>query len=90
MKVRDTFPICRKKFGLKCKEEEEKKYLSPLDQWLADRHLFPNVEGANKVAENGELEVLRLLEERNILPDVRGANFAARNGHLDILDWLTG
>lgn len=49
---------------------------------------FPDVNGANQLAEHGQLSVLEYLEKYSIYPNTKGANAAAENAELLVLDWL--
>lgn len=50
--------------------------------------ILPDVNGANLLAEAGNLSILEFLETKGILPDKLGANGAAKNHFILVLDWL--
>ena len=50
--------------------------------------IYPTVDGANALANLGELSYLQYLETFNIYPNSIGANDAAVNACLLVLDWL--
>lgn len=70
-------------------------YINVLKQ-LADKNIFPDVNGANLAAEVGDYIVLNWLNTlkdkypsvNNVLPDKRGLNLAIGNGYLNIAETL--
>ena len=64
--------------------------LTDLSRWLDKRGIYPDDEGLNQAAGNGDLETLQHYANLGILPSRYGANYARQGGHNNVVEWLRG
>ena len=71
----------------------EKKELSGstsvvVAHWFLNQECVPTREELSSIAEEGRLDILKMLKERDVEFDVFLCASAASNGHVDVLEWL--